>query len=233
MPMKPKRRPMPPRPPLTVAQILMWADAHHAEKGTWPKTAAGAVLGEPTEKWLQIDMALRLGLRGLPAGDSLAALLERERGVHDAEARPRLTEAKICRWAEAHCRQTGAWPDEKSGPVAAAPEETWKNIHESLRLGLRGLRGDDSLVQLLERRLGIRSRTTAPPLTIAQVLSWAMDHESRTGRLPDAWSGPVRAVLGETWQRIDECLRRGRRGLPGGGSLARLLAQSRPSSRRR
>jgi hypothetical protein len=233
MPMKPKRRPMPPRPPLTVAQILTWADAHHAAAGEWPKTAAGVVLGDPSEKWLQIDMALRLGLRGLPAGDSLASLLERERGVREVEARPRLTEAKICRWAEAHCRQTGAWPDENSGPVEAAPGEVWQTLNESLRLGLRGLRGDDSVAQLLGRRLGIRSRTTAAPLSVAQVLSWAMDHESRTGRLPDVWSGSVRAVLDETWQKIDDCLRRGRRGLPGGGSLAQLLAERRPASRRR
>jgi hypothetical protein len=231
--MKPKRRPMPPKPPLTVEQILSWADAHYAAAGEWPKTATGVLLDNPSEKWLQIDMALRLGLRGLPAGDSLAALLERERGVKETESRPRLTEAKICRWAEAHCRQTGAWPDENSGPVAAAPGEVWQTLNESLRLGLRGLRGDDSLAQLLSRRLGIRSRTTAPPLTVAQVLSWAMDHESRTGRLPDAWSGPVRAVLGETWQKIDDCLRRGRRGLPAGGSLAQLLTLRRPASRRK
>jgi hypothetical protein len=125
MPMKPKRQPMPPRPSLTVEQILTWADAHHSETGEWPKTSAGAVRGEPDEKWLQIDMALRLGLRGLPRGDSLARLLARERGVGEANGRPRLTEAKICRWAEAHCRQTGVWPDENSGPVEAAPGEVW------------------------------------------------------------------------------------------------------------
>jgi hypothetical protein len=232
MPMKPKRQPMPPRPPLTVEQILAWADSHHAETGEWPKTATGPVLADPNEKWLQIDMALRLGLRGLPRGDSLVHLLERERGVSEVKARPRLTEAKICRWAEAHCRETGALPDEKSGPVKAAPGEDWKTVNESLRLGLRGLRGDDSLAQLLSRRFNIRSRTTAPPLTIAQVLSWAMDHQIRTGRLPDAYSGPVRAVLGETWQKIDDCLRRGRRGLPRGGSLAQLLAQHRPGAKR-
>jgi hypothetical protein len=94
------------------------------------------------------------------------------------------------------------------------------------------LRGDDSLAQLLARRLGIRSRTTLPPLTIAQVLSWAMDHQIRTGRLPNSYSGPVRAVLGETWQKIDDCLRKGRRGLPRSGSLAQLLAQHRPGARR-
>ncbi len=232
MPMKPKRQPMPPRPPLTVAQILAWADAQHTETGEWPKTASGAVASDPAEKWLQIDMALRLGLRGLPRGDSLARLLARERGVGGENARPRLTEAKICRWAEAHCRQTGAWPDKESGPVAAAPGEVWGNINECLRLGLRGLRGDDSLAQLLAHRLGIRSRTVMPPLTLAQVLSWAMDHQIRTGRLPNVNSGPVRAVLGETWQKIDDCLRRGRRGLPGGRSLAQLLTEYRPAPRR-
>ena len=125
MPMKPKRRPMPPRPPLTVEQILAWADAHHQSTGEWPTTAAGPVLADPNEKWLNIHTVLRLGLRGLPGGDSLARLLERERGVSGSQTRPPLTEEKICRWAEAHCGQTEQWPTEKTGPVEAAAGETW------------------------------------------------------------------------------------------------------------
>ena len=235
MPMKPKRRPMPPRPPLTVAQILTWADAHHARAGEWPKTSTGPVLDDPNEKWLQIDMALRLGLRGLPRGDSLARLLERERGANRDQALPPLNEAEICRWAEAHCRQTGGWPTAESAAVEAAAGETWQNVNDALRDGLRGLPGRDSLEELLARRLGIRTRTSAPPLTVAQVLSWAADHERRTGRLPNVYSGPVQATFGETWKRIDDALRAGRRGLPRGSSLAHLLGEHMrtPDRRRR
>ena len=37
-------------------------------------------------------------------------------------------------------------------------------------------------------------------------------------------SGPVLAAPGETWRLLDGYLRAGRRGLPGGSSLAKLLA---------
>jgi hypothetical protein len=66
-----------------------------------------------------------------------------------------------------------------------------------------------------------------PPLTVARVLAWADDHRARTGRWPVTRSGPVLGRPGERWARIDAALRRGRRGLPGGSSLARLLAERR------
>ena len=66
-------------PPLTVEQILAWADAHHARTGRWPHTKSGPVEGAPGEAWGNIDNALRLGRRGLPGGDSLARLLDRRR----------------------------------------------------------------------------------------------------------------------------------------------------------
>ena len=224
MPMKPKRRPMPPRPPLAVAQILAWADAHHKQTGDWPTASAGPIPDDPDEKWLSVNAALRLGLRGLPGGDSLAQLLERERGVQTVRALPPLTEEKVCRWAEAHCRQRESWPTVESGPVEAAPGETWRDIDAALRNGGRGLRGNDSLAQLLARWFGVRNPTIAPQLTVAQVLQWAADHERRTGRRPNVRSGPVWSAPGETWRLIDAHLRAGRRGLPSGLSLAGLLA---------
>jgi hypothetical protein len=72
---------MPPgRPPLTVAQILAWADSHHARTGRWPITTSGPVPDHPGEEWVRIDAALRRGLGGLPGGDSLARLLAERRG---------------------------------------------------------------------------------------------------------------------------------------------------------
>ena len=68
------------RPPLTIKQILVWADNHHARTGEWSTTASGHILDNLNEKWLNVDQALRLGLRTLEGGVSLARLLDRERG---------------------------------------------------------------------------------------------------------------------------------------------------------
>jgi hypothetical protein len=51
-------------------------------------------------------------------------------------------------------------------------------------------------------------------------------HE-KTGRWPIATDGRVYGAADETWMRIDNALRAGRRGLPGGDSLAKLLARHR------
>ena len=68
------------RPPLTVQQVLAWADAHHARTGRRPHAKSGPVEGAPGESWGNIDDALDAGYRGLPGGDSLARLLNRHRG---------------------------------------------------------------------------------------------------------------------------------------------------------
>src|SRR5207248_4545169 len=39
--------------------------------------------------------------------------------------------------------------------------------------------------------------------------------------------GPIREALSDTWRRVDSALRYGLRGLPGGSSLARFLAEHR------
>jgi hypothetical protein len=143
---------MPPRPaPLTTAQILRWADAHHRRTGRWPRTTTGPVTGAGGERWFRIDAALRYGQRGLPGGDSLARLLDRERGVRNSRTRP-LTEASILTWARAHRRRAGAWPSVRSGPLLEVPGETWRNIDQAMRDGSRGLPGGGSLARLLRRR---------------------------------------------------------------------------------
>jgi hypothetical protein len=65
--------------PLTVEQILAWADAHHQRTGRWPSTESGNVQDAPGERWCNLDDSLRLGLRSLPGGDSLGRLLDRHR----------------------------------------------------------------------------------------------------------------------------------------------------------
>jgi hypothetical protein len=74
------------RLPLTVKQILAWADVHHARTGQRPKAKSGAVVGAPGETWNAVNLALEQGHRGLPGGDSLGRLLNRHRPRFD---RPR------------------------------------------------------------------------------------------------------------------------------------------------
>jgi hypothetical protein len=64
-------------------------------------------------------------------------------------------------------------------------------------------------------------------LSIEKILIWADAHRARTGRWPVVASGPVGVSPGQTWQAVNQALARGGRGLPGGSSLARLLAERR------
>ena len=141
---------MPPgRPPLTVAQVLAWADRHHARTGRWPITTSGPVLDHPGEEWVRIDAALRRGLGGLPGGDSLARLLAERRGRRLRSRKPPLTVGQVLGWAQRHRRRTGRWPTTASGPVADAPGENWRALNLALWKGHRGLPKGGSLARLL------------------------------------------------------------------------------------
>ena len=70
-----------------------------------------------------------------------------------------------------------------------------------------------------------RPSRTPPPFTIRQILAWADAYHRRTGKWPGQTSGPVAESPRENWHRIEHALRRGYRGLPGGSSLAMLLAE--------
>jgi hypothetical protein len=137
--------------------------------------------------------------------------------------RPPLTIGKILDWADAHYAATGCWPTARSGRVKDSPfDETWRAIHTALYKGLRGLPGGSTLARLLGEHRSVR-----PALTIERILSWADAHHAATGRWPVQTSGPVLGVYRENWGSIADDLREGRRGLPGGTTLARVLAEFR------
>jgi hypothetical protein len=94
--------------------------------------------------------------------------------------------------------------------------------------GLRGLPGGSSLAVLIAARRGVRNLASIPPLTEAQILEWADRTHQETGKWPRVKSGgAVAGVPGETWQAVEDALRNGLRGLPGGSSLALLLLERR------
>src|SRR5262249_11835940 len=131
-------------------EMLSWADAHHEQTGRWPRRVSERAGRPAGETWSAIDSALSQGVRGLPGGSTLSRLLAEHRGVRNKSALPRLSRAKILRWARAHRRRHGKWPVEGSGMVEGAPGETWKAVDMALRYGLRGLPGGSSLAKFLK-----------------------------------------------------------------------------------
>ena len=67
------------RRPLTIPEILRWADAYREATGKWPTNTSGNIAGTIGESWLAVDNALRQGLRALPGKSSLAQLLRQHR----------------------------------------------------------------------------------------------------------------------------------------------------------
>jgi len=207
--------------PLSVDQILRWADRYFQQRGKWPTVAAGPIPGTDAS-WRSVNGNLLHGHRGLPDGDSLARLLEKERGVRNSKRLPQLSEKQILRWADAYFKRHGKWPNSESGPIEGTAEE-WPKIAKALEYGCRGLPGGSSLIQILERRRGARNRSKLPKLTEKQIVRWARSYRKATGRRPYYTSGLIVGTNGETWSSVETALREGRRGLRGGQSLARLL----------
>ena len=77
--------------PLSVEQVLAWADRHWARTGRWPHASSGPVPGTHRQTWQAINQALVRGGRGLPGGSSLARLLEERRGKRNKARSPRLS----------------------------------------------------------------------------------------------------------------------------------------------
>jgi pyrroloquinoline quinone (PQQ) biosynthesis protein C len=212
---------------LTEEQILAWADAHHVREGRWPAEASGSVLDAPDEKWTNISAALQQGLRGLPGGSSLAQLLAEKRGATHHLILPKLTEEVILSWADAHYGRKNEWPRIDSGEIEDAPGESWKSIDADLRRGLRGLPSGSSLPKLLADARGVRNHLDLSDLTVQQIIAWADAYHQATDKWPVRDSGAIQDAPDEKWANIDVALNNGRRGLPGGSSLAQLLAEFR------
>ncbi len=95
------------------------------------------------------------------------------------------------------------------------------------------------------------NRLNRPDLSVTQILAWADAHRERTGRWPTSNSGVILEAPDEKWSAVNTCLMQGNRGrpiveapeetwggvqvalshgnrgLPGGSSLAQLLAEQR------
>ncbi|HEV3204983.1 MAG TPA: hypothetical protein VGY77_11395 [Gemmataceae bacterium] len=222
-----KRRGRGRRQLLTISQVLHWADDHYKRMNKWPNLHSGRIRESLDDTWRRVDSALRLGLRGLAGGTSLARLLAERRGARNQTNIPRLTVKKILAWADSYYHKKGVWPKEISGTIPDAPEDTWLAVDRALRVGVRGLKGNSSLAQLLFEQRKVRNIQALKRLNTRQILAWADAYRRRTGTWPTSKSGPIKGAPGETWSGVNAALRSGRRGFPGGYSLPRLLARAR------
>jgi hypothetical protein len=214
-------------PELTFPQILSWADTFHARNGLWPTRFSGPVSAAPGESWRSVELAIRFACRGVPRGWTLTKLFIQKRTKKNILCRPRLTVAQILEWADAHHRQTGEWPGNRSGDVAAAPGENWANIQQALRMGFRGLPGGRTLLGLLREERGAEGAKRAPRLSVERILAWADAHHERTGKWPSCRAEAIPESPGDTWRKVNNALYVGVRSVKGGSSLAQLLAARR------
>jgi hypothetical protein len=212
---------------LNIPDILRWADAHYKRAGKWPNYDSGSIPESLVDTWGAVHYALYHGFRGFPGRDSLAKLLQRERGVRNKGNLPKLTISKILAWADAHHRRTKHWPNKKSGPIVDAPDENWRAVGLALYTGGRGLQKGTTLARLLSKRRGVRTSSDLPRLSIPQILEWIDIYHDRTGKWPNRFSRSIRALPGVKWSTIEAAQYHGTRGLPGHTTLPKLLAKHR------
>ena len=215
------------RPSLTEQQVLEWADAYYLQHGRYPTIYDGKVRADGGETWSSLDQALKNGHRGLPGGGSLAQLLGANRTVKRERVRNSLSLEQILEWADAHKRRTGAWPRISSGPIPEAPGKTWSRVNDFLNRSAEGSLPHSSLARLMQSARGAKLYHAPRTLTEAEILAWADLFYARNGRYPFACDGRMDAEIPESWSAINIALHKGRRGLPGGSSLADLLQSSR------
>jgi hypothetical protein len=217
------------RSPLTIEQVVAWARAHREATDGWPTIWSGKVLGAAGEDWRSIDRALRRGHRGLPRGTGLPRLLLEHCGVESRRTRGPLTLDAILAWGDAHHAATAEWPVGREGQVRGGPAGlTWRDVGTALKRGDRGLPGGMTLV-----RIWAEHRNRRPALNVERILGWADAHHRAAGSWPTRSSGAVAGERRETWGAIDQCLKKGCRGLPGGQWLSDLLAQHRGVRKRK
>lgn len=133
---------------------------------------------------------------------------------------------EILRWADAFFRRHKRWPRRDDGRILGQ-DLTWCAIDQALKKGHRGLLGGSSLARLLQEHRGVRNRKLLPHFNEPRILEWADAAVDKEGSWPTLESGPIPESPGDTWYAVDKALRNGNRGLPGGSSLAQLLAKHR------
>jgi hypothetical protein len=192
---------------------LQFADAWRQEHGSYPTSHSGKVREGSADTWTGYDLALRLGLRGLSGGTSLAKLLRQNRNAPRVLTRKKHTVEQILSWADAWRERTGKWPLIKDGSIPEAPGETWSSVSKFLSRGASELGYKTTLPKLLNEMRGVPIYHVVPALNEETILEWADRYHERTGNWPKSTSGDIPEAPGDTWARISWALNNGSRSL--------------------
>jgi hypothetical protein len=220
------------KPDLDEKTILELADAWFKTHKKWPTRSSGKIPGT-NDTWMGIERAMQEGGRGLEkkeGGDSIARLLMRERAARNIRHLPRLTEKLILKWADAYKKKHGTWPTKMSGLIPGGPAgETWSTVSCALVGKLRKLprRWITLAVFLGAKRKAKSAHKAKLELTEKQIIRWARDYKSRTGKWPVATSSDsVLKSKGESWIKIDRALRMLGRGLSRKTTIVKLVSET-------
>jgi superfamily II DNA or RNA helicase len=131
--------------------------------------------------------------------------------------RGQLTEEIIWGWMQEYHKEHGNWP--YRGPCGRIPGDSWNNINQCLRKGLRGLPYGSSLAKIRREKSG-EPDTRNVMLTEELIWQWMEGFRDKQGKFPTLSS--FEGTEGGRWVTINEALKGGYRGLPGGSSLLKL-----------
>ncbi len=109
--------------PLSIEQILAWAEEHRKTSGQWPDAESGVIVSAERTTRANVDRGLKQGLFGLPGGISLALLLAKLLGRTHASQQCDPSKDPILAWADEYHRRTGNWPASDSGEGPDLPTE--------------------------------------------------------------------------------------------------------------
>jgi hypothetical protein len=207
--------------PVSLQQVHDAMQTFVLEQERWPDRHDGAI---PTLEgsWLAIDEALRVGVRGLPGGSSLA----KERvALTGARRRQSLTEENVKAAILAHHRATGAWPNDSTKGVIPGVGYTWSYVRAFIRNSGHGFHG---LVRELQGLSAEKTRLTLASVEEA-IAAFRTAHDGRWPTCSTAGTVPIldseRPTL--TWSTLDTLLAVGTSGLPKVGADGRQLSLAR------
>lgn len=207
---------------LTEENIVKSMVIYHEQTGKWPTSiTSGKAPGLGDHTWGSLNSSLKRGSHGLSvSGSSIPKLLNKY-----LSERKNLTEDLIWEVAQEWLKQTGKWPNiGVVGKINHLKNMTWALVNKSLKEGLHGLPGGSSLLKLLtERGASIKQRNE---ICLTEALIWkaAQNWFKRTGSWPaERTIGNIPELPNCNWVQLNQSLRTGLHGLPGGSSLAKLL----------
>ena len=207
--------------------MLAWADAHHARTGRWPTVSSGKVY-ERTARELATDRQ-RAHARIPRVPRRLVAATAVIRG----SAEPNLVDnARGSQFARSSNGQTTTMFATGPGRTAARAlfraqvGVTWATVNKSLRKSEWLPREQRRLDRLLAKRRMPSRRSTADGSDDRSDSEMGRHLLRRQGPMAEQRSlVALRNAPGLSWRIIDDALRHGLRGLPGGMSLAQVLEE--------